>query len=114
MSTYKITNITNFLGKRDYNYNSNLDVEFVDNMMKKIVTIKPNDSVYLTIQSLPLSIHRLRVKNLITVSETNEVPQISVVASKPKKVVVSQPEIKVGAEEKKVEKKIVEKKEPEK
>ena len=74
MSIYKITNITNYLGKRDYKFNSNLDIEFVDNMVKKTITLKPNDSAYLSIAGLPLSVHKLRVKNLITVSEVNEFP----------------------------------------
>jgi len=116
MSTYKITNITNFLGKRDYKYNSNLDVEFVDNMIKKIVTIKPNDNVYLTIPTLPLSVHRLRVKNLITVSEVDDVilSETSTKETpvketpKPENVLIDQVEIK------KIEKKVIEKKEPEK
>lgn len=109
MSTYKITNITNFLGKRDYNYNSNLDIEFVDNMMKKAVTIKPNDDVYLTISSLPLSVHRLRVKNLISVLEVSEAPQISV-ATKTTEKAKTKAESNI-VETKKPEKKIVEKKE---
>lgn len=72
MSTFKITNITNFLGKRDAKSNSILDITYVDNMTKKSIKVKPNESIYLTIQSLPLSVHRLRVKNLITVSEVSE------------------------------------------
>jgi hypothetical protein len=69
MATYRITNITNSIGKRDFKYNSPLDINYVDGMMKKTVKVKPGDSVYLTIQTLPLSIHRLRVKGLITVIE---------------------------------------------
>ena len=72
MSTFKITNITDFLGKRDYKANSVLDIEYVDNMTKKIMSVKPKESVYLTINALPLSVHRLRVKNLITVSEVSD------------------------------------------
>jgi hypothetical protein len=71
MSTYKITNITHLAGKRDLKYNSVLDIEYVDQMVKKTVKIKPNDSLYLTISTLPLSVHRLRVKNLITVTEVS-------------------------------------------
>jgi hypothetical protein len=72
MNTFKITNITNFLGKRDAKANSILDIEYIDNMTKKLITIKPNESIYLTIPSLPLSVHRLRVKNLITVAVISE------------------------------------------
>ncbi|MFA5366433.1 MAG: hypothetical protein WC333_00720 [Dehalococcoidia bacterium] len=38
-------------------------------MMKKTVKVKPGGSIYLTVQTLPLSIHRLRVKGLVTVIE---------------------------------------------
>lgn len=71
MSTYKITNVTNLAGKRDFKSNSTLDIEYIDEMMKKTVKVKPGDSVYLTVSTLPLSVHRLRVKKLITVTEVN-------------------------------------------
>jgi hypothetical protein len=83
MNTFKITNITNFLGKRDYKANSPLDIEYVDNMTKKTITVKPNESVYLSIPTLPLSVHRLRVKQLITVSEISEA-ELAALAPKPK------------------------------
>lgn len=69
MNTYKITNITNTVGKRDFKYNSVLDIEYVDNMIKKSLKIRPNNSIYLTVPSLPLSVQKLRIKGLITVSE---------------------------------------------
>jgi hypothetical protein len=69
MSTYRITNITNLAGKRDFKYNSVLDINYVDGMMKKIKKVKPGDTMFLTVSTLPLSIHRLRVKGLITVIE---------------------------------------------
>jgi len=92
MGTYKITNITNLAGKRDLKFNSILDIEYVDNMMKKSISVKPGDSIYLTIASLPLSVHRLRVKNLITVNEVGaselaamqKVEKPKAVADKPK------------------------------
>ena len=72
MSTYKITNITNLAGKRDFKFNSALDVEYVDDMVKKVVKIKPGDSIFLTTNSLPLSVHRLRVKGLVTVVQISQ------------------------------------------
>jgi len=72
MSTYKITNITNLAGKRDFKFNSELDIDYIDNMVKKTVKLKPNESLYLTVESIPLSIHRLRVKNLIDVSAVSQ------------------------------------------
>ena len=72
MSTYKITNITNSIGKREPKYNSILDVEFVDHMVKKIVRVKPGNSIFLNADALPLSVHRLRVKGLVIVEEISE------------------------------------------
>lgn len=69
MSTYKITNITHLAGKREVKYNSKIDIDYVDEMSKKIISVKPNETVYLTVPSLPISVHRLRVKNLVTVVE---------------------------------------------
>jgi hypothetical protein len=69
MSTYKITNITNLAGKRDLKYNSILDIDYIDEMTKKTIKVKPGNTIYLTVSTLPLSIHRLRVKGLITVTE---------------------------------------------
>jgi hypothetical protein len=86
MNTYKITNITNLAGKRDFKFNSDLDIEFVDNMVKKSIKVKPNESVYLSVSSLPLSVHRLRVKGLVTVTEVGEKELAEVLAksNKPK------------------------------
>jgi hypothetical protein len=69
MNTYKITNVTNTAGKRDPMFNSVLNIDYVDAMMKKTITIKPGEMIYLQISTLPLSVHRLRVKKLINVVE---------------------------------------------
>ena len=69
MSIYKIVNITHLATKRDVKFNSTLEIEYVEDMVKKVITFKPNETVFLTVGSLPLSVHKLRVKNLITVVE---------------------------------------------
>ena len=46
MGTFKITNITNLASKRDFKYNSILNIDYVDKMAKKIISIKPGDSAY--------------------------------------------------------------------
>jgi hypothetical protein len=85
MSTYRITNITNTAGKRDFKHNSILDIEYIDDMSKKVIKIKPGDSMFLTTNSLPLSVHRLRVKGLITVVEISAVELANALESlKPK------------------------------
>jgi len=73
MNSYKITNITNLVGKRDSKFNTVVDIEYIDNRIKKTIKLKSGETVYLTVSSLPLSIHRLRVKNLISISEINAV-----------------------------------------
>ena len=72
MNTYKITNLTNTAGKRDPKFNSTLDIDYVDAMMKKTVKVKPGEAIFLQISTLPLSVHRLRVKGLISVIEISE------------------------------------------
>ena len=72
MHTYKITNVTNLAGKRDSMYNRVVDIEYIDNRMKKLINLKAGDTVYLTVNSLPLSIHRLRMKGLILIDEVNQ------------------------------------------
>lgn len=74
MANYKITNLTNTAGKRDLKFNTTLSIDYVDSMQKKSIQIKPGETVFLQIHSLPLSVHKLRVKKLISVVEisTNE------------------------------------------
>lgn len=72
MTRYKITNITNLLGKREFKNNSILDIEYVDGMLKKKIQIRPNETIYLSLNKLPISIHKLRIKGLVTVTEISE------------------------------------------
>ena len=69
MNVYKITNITNLLGKRDLNFNSTLKIKYVDEMRKKTVELKPQEVMFLSITNLPLSVHRLRIKKLVSVTQ---------------------------------------------
>jgi hypothetical protein len=69
MSNYKITNITDTTGKRNLRFNSILDIDYVDEMQKKSIKIKPGETVFLQIHSLPLSVHKLRVRKLVSVVE---------------------------------------------
>lgn len=69
MNTYKITNITDGLGKRHPNFNSTLDIRFVDQMERKTMKLEPKKTIYFTATSLPLSLHRFRIKGLVNVTE---------------------------------------------
>ena len=85
MNTYKITNTTNLVGKRDPKFNSVANIEYIDNRTKKVIALKAGDSVFLTVSSLPLSIHRLRIKNLIEIVEVSAAElQKNMEKSKPK------------------------------
>ena len=72
MNTYKITNVTDTAGKRDFKFNSPINIEYVNNMMKKTVTINPGKSLYLTVDNLPMSVHKLRIKKLVNVVEVSQ------------------------------------------
>jgi uncharacterized protein YfaS (alpha-2-macroglobulin family) len=85
MNTYKITNVTDTAGKRDFKFNSPLSIEYIDNMMKKTVTVNPGKSLYLTVATLPMSVHKLRIKNLVSVVEVSQSELESIKnANKPK------------------------------
>lgn len=85
MNTYRITNITNKVGKREPNYNSVANIEYVDNRTRKTIALRAGDSVFLTVSSLPLSVHRLRIKKLIEIVEVSATElQKSMEKSKPK------------------------------
>jgi len=86
MNTYKITNITDMLGKRDIKFNTIVNIEYVDDMKKKIISVKPTEVVYLSASSLPISVHGLRMKNLITVDEISKSELASIQASQAKPV----------------------------
>ena len=72
MANYKITNITNTAGKREIGFNSTLNIDYVDSMMKRTVKVKPGEVVFLRIHSLPMSVRKLRVKNFISVVEVTD------------------------------------------
>ena len=77
MNNYKITNITNQLGKRDANFNSILDIDYIDGMTKKIFKLTPNQTVFMKLVSLPISVHKMRIKNLVIVQEVNDATVIN-------------------------------------
>jgi hypothetical protein len=91
MKTYKITNNSNLLGKRDPKYNSIVNVEYVDNRIKKNKILKAGESATLTVQTLPLAIHRLRIKKLVEITEVDVIPIPEPVKLESKILVKSKP-----------------------
>ena len=72
MNTFKVKNITDRLGKRHPNFNSTLNIGYVDQMERKNLLLEPKKTMFFTTTSLPLSLHRLRMKGLITITEVTE------------------------------------------
>ena len=89
MVTYKVTNITKRLTKRANGYNSTLTIDVVERMKRKFLRIRPDDTLFLTVSSLPLSVHKLRMKGHLSVVEVKEsdIPKPKVVVKKSKKPV---------------------------
>jgi len=72
MNIYKITNISDKLGKRDNNYNSTLKISYINEMVKKNIDLKPNNTIYFKANSLPLSVQKFKIKKLVSVNEISE------------------------------------------
>ena len=72
MITYKITNITDLLPKRQRYSNSTLSIEYIDCMTEKKHLLNPGKTFYLTLQTLPLQIKKLMIQKLVNVSEIPE------------------------------------------
>ena len=71
MGNYKIVNITNKLDKRNPNFNSILVLEYTENMIKKSISIGPDQEVVMSLNSLPQNISQMKMKKLIIVDEIN-------------------------------------------
>jgi hypothetical protein len=72
MAIFKITNITNKIERRQNGYNSSVEIEYVNSMEKKLVILRSGEVLFMDISTLPISIHKLRAKNLISVIETSK------------------------------------------
>lgn len=72
MNTYRIINTTNGLGKRELHYNSTLDIVYIDGMTNKTIKLAPGATMYLTLNSIPMSVRKLIVKRMVDVAEISE------------------------------------------
>jgi hypothetical protein len=100
MANFKITNITNTLAKRHSNHNTSLDIDYVDGFKKISYSLRPNEEFFITTNTLPLSVHKLRMKNLVTVVEisTKELTSNKKEKEIVKSVVVKETESKTQVE----------------
>lgn len=69
MGKYKIKNLTDSFGKRDADYNKTISFQVSNGLMKKTITIEPGDELFIELKILPLDLQRLRIKNIVTVTE---------------------------------------------
>lgn len=72
MAYYKIKNITTFLPKRHQNKDTEIKVEYMVGFQKKIHILPVSKELVLSCRTLPIQIHNLRVKNLVSVIEISE------------------------------------------
>ena len=72
MAHYKIVNITGKLPKRHVNKDMRLKIEYHVGFQKKFKDLNVGSEILLTCRTLPVSIHSLRAKRLITISEISE------------------------------------------
>lgn len=83
MAVYRIQNITNGSDKRQVGHNSDVTVSYVTNMEKKDITIKAGDTLFLDVNDLPISVHKLRAKGYISVIEISK-NEMNLASSSPK------------------------------
>jgi len=73
MNIYKITNITNTLEKRNPNYNRVLKIEYIDEMMRKYVSLKPGKDLYVKGNKPPFMVNKLRIDGLVYVTTVKDI-----------------------------------------
>lgn len=72
MAYFKITNITDGLGKRHPRFNTVQNIEFRTGNKKESVTVLPGAEILMESSHLPMGAHKLRSEGLITVVEIDK------------------------------------------
>jgi len=91
MGIYKITNTTNKIDKRQQGFNSLVLIDYVNNMEKQSKPLNAGETLFIEISALPISIHKLRAKNMISVSEASRSEMLSNVSTVYKQLVPVEP-----------------------
>lgn len=113
MAYYKIKNLTHLLPKRHMNKNSVLDVQFVSGLEKRTHKLNTNSEIYISCTNLPISVHKLRMKKLVSVREVSQSEFFKAQNPKPKVApAIEVKELKQGDDETMVGETIFEKVEP--
>ena len=102
MAHYKIKNITGKLTKRHVSKDIVLNIEYHVGFQKKYCKLGVGNEMLLTCRTLPVSVHGLRAKNLIIVTEISEnefvklqKPSAKKTEVKPKKIITPKVNTKV-------------------
>lgn len=72
MAYFVIKNITNKLDKRHPNVNQTLDIEYFSQFEKKFHSLASGREMVINADNLPLGVHILKAKNLITVRKISD------------------------------------------
>lgn len=72
MAYYKIKNMTGSLAKRHQNKDSELKVEYLVGFQKKVHNLPVGQELVMSCRTLPVQIHTLRAKGLVSVTEISE------------------------------------------
>jgi len=82
MAYFVIKNITNKLDKRHPNLNQTLDIEYFSQFEKKIHKLASGREMVINADNLPLGVHILKAKNLITVKKISDIEYEKIKQSK--------------------------------
>ena len=85
MTYYKITSLTPKLGKRHIDKNTTLNISYREGFNTREHNLAAGATLYISSPSLPVNLHKLRMKNLISVVEIGK--NLFLKLTKPKPVV---------------------------
>lgn len=72
MAYYKITSLTATLPKRHMHKDKALNIQYRENFSEKSYNLPVNGTLYISAPSLPINLHKLRMKKLITIVEVSK------------------------------------------
>jgi len=72
MGYFKIKNITNSLPKRHVKKDSMVEIEYSGGFIKKSFKLNSGAEAYIEAGNLPISIHKLRMKGMISIVEVSK------------------------------------------
>ena len=89
MTYYKITSLTPKLGKRHIDKNTTLNISYREGFNTREHNLAAGATLYISSPSLPVNLHKLRMKNLISVVEISKNLFLKLSKPKPAPIVVA-------------------------